>query len=96
MKPHTARPAAPTAAIRRQILDQLTQAGFALRLAHRLPEALAIVQHTPGLLVILDLMDAEAGQRLVEDLRATEDGDQQHGLLISPVERELPERQLLQ
>jgi hypothetical protein len=45
--------------------------------------------------VILDLMDPEAGEHLVDDLRTTEDGDRQPVLLLSPVERMLPERKLL-
>lgn len=60
-----------TAAICRQIIKQLTRAGFAMTLAPRLPAALATVQHTPGVLVIVDQMDPQAGQHLVEDLHET-------------------------
>jgi DNA-binding response OmpR family regulator len=95
MKQHAPQSAASTAAIRRDIIEHLTQAGFAVTLAPRLSEALATMQHTPGLLVILDLMDPEAGQQLVEDLRATEEGGRPPVLLVAPVERMPPERQLL-
>lgn len=95
MKQRPPRPAASTTAIRREIIEQLTQAGFTVTLAHRLREALARVQHTPGVLVILDLMDLEAGQQVVEELCATGDANRQPVLLLTPVERVLPERQLL-
>ena len=96
MKPRTRRPAASLAIIRRQIIEHLTQAGFAVTLAHRLPAALATMQHRVRVVVILDLIDPATGEQLVEDLRATEDGDRQPVLLLSPIERMLPERQLLQ
>jgi DNA-binding response OmpR family regulator len=96
MKPRTLHPITSTTTIRRQLIEHLTQAGFAVTLAHRLREALATAQHTPGLLVILDLMDPEAGAQLVEDLHAVEDGERQTVLVLSPAERLPPERQLLQ
>lgn len=96
MQPRTPNAAAAPAEIRRQIIEGLTQAGFAVMQAQRLNEALAALQRQWGVLVLLDLMDPQAGAQLVEELRATVGGNQQPVLLLSPVERVPPERQLLE
>jgi hypothetical protein len=84
MKQRIRRAAAPTAAIRHQIIGSLTQASFAVTLARRLSKALATVQLPIGVLVILDKLLPRL--QLVEELRATEDSDWQPVLLRSPAE----------
>ena len=96
MKQRTPPPAGSTATIRRELIEHLTQAGFAVTLTHRLREALATVQHQPGALVILDLMDPQTGAQLVEELRTMKDGNRQPVVLLSPAEHVPLERQLLQ
>lgn len=94
MKPST-RPAAAASSSEgcRQITRRLRQAGFEVRVAHDILEALALVQQQPGLLVLLRRRASQERDSLIEHLQGVDVGHQRSTLLQPVADTMLEERQ---
>lgn len=96
MKPST-RPAAAASSSEgcRQITRRLRQAGFEVRVAHDLLEALALVQQQPGLLVLLRRRVPQMRDSCIEHLPGVDVGHQRSTPLQPVADTRLEEPQEL-